>query len=68
MHSKSVSIIFMPYDYANEVTDELVKSLLSRYHIGLETSMKGSDIVPDFILFFNFCIKNVTKLILNVVA
>ena len=58
----------MPYDYANEVTDELVKSLLSRYHIGLETSMKGSDIVPDFILFFNFCIKNVTKLILNVVA
>ena len=43
MHSKSDNTEFMPYDNANEVVNELFKSLLSRYQIGLETSMRGSD-------------------------
>ena len=31
---------FMPDDNANEVVDELFDSLLSRYLVGLETSMR----------------------------
>ena len=31
---------FMPYDNANEVADELFDSLLSRYLVRLETSMR----------------------------
>ena len=30
----------MPYDNANEVVNELLESLLSRYQINLETSMR----------------------------
>ena len=41
MHSKS--------DNANEVIKEIFESLLSRYQIGLETSMKGSDFIFDLI-------------------
>ena len=43
MHSKSDNIQFMLYDNSNEV----FKSLLSRYQIGLETSMWGSDFIFD---------------------
>ena len=32
---------------ADEVIDELFQSLLSRYQIGLETSMKGSNVIFD---------------------
>ena len=47
MHSKSDNIEFMLYDDANEVVNELFESLLSRYQIGLETLMRGS----NFFLF-----------------
>ena len=47
MHSKSDNIEFMLYDDANEVVNELFESLLSRYQIGLETAMRGS----NFFLF-----------------
>ena len=43
MHSKSDNIKFVLYDNANEVVNELFESLLSRYQIGLETSMRGSN-------------------------
>ena len=33
----------MSYDNANQVVNELFESLLSRYQIGLETSMRESD-------------------------
>ena len=49
MHSKSDNIEFMPYDNVNEVINELFESLLSRYQIGLETSMRGSDFIFDSI-------------------
>ena len=41
MCSKSDKIEFLIYDNANEVIEELFKSLLCRYQIGLETSMRG---------------------------
>ena len=43
MHSKSDNIKIMINDKADEVIEELFQSLLSKYHVGLETSMRGSD-------------------------
>ena len=34
---------------ADEVIEELFKSLLNRYQIGLETSVRGSDFIFDCI-------------------
>ena len=47
MHLKSNNKEFMAYDDANEVVNELFESLLSRYQISLEISMKGSDFIFD---------------------
>ena len=47
MHSKNENIEFMTYDNANEIVNELFESLLSRYQIGLETSMRGNDFIFD---------------------
>ena len=47
MHSNSGNTELMPYDNANEVVNELFELLLSRYQIGLETSIKWSDFVVD---------------------
>ena len=44
---KSDNIKIMINDKADEVIKELFQSLLSRYQIGLETSMKGSEFVID---------------------
>ena len=37
----------MSHDKADDVIKELFESLLSRYQIGLETSMNGSDFIFD---------------------
>ena len=42
MHSKSNNITIMINDKADEVVEEILQSLLSRYQIELETSIKGS--------------------------
>ena len=47
MHAKSDNIEFLTYDNANEAVDELFESLLSRYQIGLETSMRGINFTFD---------------------
>ena len=47
MYSKSNNIEFMIHDNANEIVNELFESLLSRYQIGLEASMRGSDFIFD---------------------
>ena len=47
MHLKSDNIEFMSYDNANEIANELFKSLLSRYQISLKTSMRRSDFIFD---------------------
>ena len=49
MHSKSNNVEFMSYDNVNEVVNELFQSLLSRYQIDLETSMRGNDFIFDLI-------------------
>ena len=51
MHSKSDNIEFMPDDNANEVDE----SFLSRYQIGLETSIKENDFIFDSVqlLYYN---------------
>ena len=48
----------MSYDNANEVVNELFESLLSRYKIGLEISMRGSDFIFDSVqLLYHKCHK-----------
>ena len=47
MHLKNDNIEFMSYDNANEIANELFKSLLSRYQISLKTSMRRSDFIFD---------------------
>ena len=49
IHSKINDIELMPCDNENEVANELFESLRSRYQIGLETSMRGSDFIFDSI-------------------
>ena len=46
-NSKSDNIEFMIYDNTDEVTEELFESILNRYQIGLETSMRNSDFIFD---------------------
>ena len=47
IHSKSDNIEIMTYDNANEIIEAIFQSLLSRYQISLETSIKGSNFVFD---------------------
>ena len=47
MHSKGDKIEIMINDKTDEVIEELFLSLLSKYQIELETSMKGGDFVFD---------------------
>ena len=65
IHSKIDNIKFMIYDKADKVIEELFQSLLSRYHIRLETSMRGSDFIC--ILLLIYCITNAIKYIQIVV-
>ena len=37
----------MTYDYANNIVDELLETLLSRYQHNLEMRMEGSEFVFD---------------------
>ena len=49
MHSKSDGIEFMTGSKTDEIINELSESLLIKYRLGLEESMKGSDNVFDSI-------------------
>ena len=49
MHSKSNNIVFMLYDDRNEVANEPLEPLLSRYQIGLETSITGRNFIFDLV-------------------
>ena len=49
MHSGSNNIEFTSRNDANEIIDELFKSLHSRYQGNLETPMKGSDFIFDLV-------------------
>ena len=57
MHSKSddvENIEIMNHDKADEVIEELFGSLLNRYHVGLETSMRGSDFIFNCVKFLHY--------------
>ena len=66
MHSKSDNVEFMSYDYANEVVNEVFESLLSRYQISLETSMRWCDFIFESVqlLYYECHKKNVVGQIL----
>ena len=49
MHSNSDSIEITITDEAADVTGELFESLLFRYQISLEKSMKGGDFSSDYV-------------------
>ena len=49
MHSKSDNIEIMIKDKADKVIEELFQSLLSRYQIGLETSVRGSKFIFEYV-------------------
>ena len=55
VHSKSDNIEITINDKEDETIEDFFQSLLSRYQIGLETSMKGIDFVFDCV----YCITNV---------
>ena len=58
IHSKSDNTGFMIHDFADEVIEERFQSLLYRYQIGLETSMRGSDFTFDCVhLLYYKCYK-----------
>ena len=62
MHSKSDNKEIIINDKADEVIGKLFKSLLNRYQIGLESSMRGSEFIFDCVHYY---IINVMKQILN---
>ena len=52
MYSTSNNTEFMTSDSTNDVVDELFESLLSRYQIGVETSMRRSKFIFDSVQLF----------------
>ena len=54
MYSKSYNTEIIIRNKADEVIEEIFKSLLSRCQIGLEKSMKGSDFIFDcvYLLYY----------------
>ena len=49
MHSKSDNVGIMFNDKQEKVIKELFESLLSKYQVGLETSMRGGEFVFDYV-------------------
>ena len=54
MHSKSDNIEIMINDKEDEVIKKLFQSILSRYQIGLETSMNSSNFIFDFVHLLHY--------------
>ena len=54
MHSKSDKIEIMVNDEADQIIEELFKSLWNRYQNNLEVSMKGSKFVLDYVLLLYY--------------
>ena len=49
MHSKRDNTEAITYENANEVIEELFESLLSRYQIGLEATMRGCGVIFNYL-------------------
>lgn len=50
-HSKNDNRGFMVYNKVDKITIDLFESLLIRYHIGFEASVKGSGFIFECVLF-----------------
>ena len=60
--SKGDTIEIMTFDKADEVVQELFESLLSRYKIGLEARMKGSNFIFNCVNLLHYkCHKIILK-------
>ena len=55
MNSKTENIEIMINDKADKVIEEVFQSLLSRYQIGLEATVKSSNLS---LIMLIYCIKN----------
>ena len=51
MHSNSDNIEIMIYDKANEAIEKILEILFNTYQVALETSIKGSNFIFDFVNF-----------------
>ena len=49
MHSNTNHVDIITYDNANKVIEKVFESLLSRYLVGLETSMRGINFLFDLV-------------------
>ena len=49
MHTKSDNIEIMMVNEADDIFDELFKSLLQKYQEGLEELMRGSEFIRDIV-------------------
>ena len=54
IHSKSDNVEMMINDKEDKVIEELYQSLLSKYQIGLETSVEGSDFIFDSVHLLHY--------------
>ena len=54
MHSGKDNMELMITDKEDEIRDKLFQSLLSRYQIGLQKSVKSSDIIFDCVNFLQY--------------
>ena len=53
MHTKSNNVEIIICSETNEIIEELFKSILERYHEGLEKSMRGSECIFDSVDIFD---------------
>ena len=55
MHAKSNNVEIMMGSETDEIIEELLKSFLQKYQVGLEKSMRGSELVYDSVdaLYYN---------------
>ena len=60
MYTTSDNVTFTSYTNVNDVVNELFESLLSRYQVNLETSMRESDFVFDSVQLMHFKCHRVT--------
>ena len=60
MYTTSDNVKFTSYNNVNDVVNELFESLLSRYQVNVETSMRESDFVFDSVQLMHFKCDRVT--------
>ena len=65
MHSKSDNKEIKINGKADEVIEKLFKSLLNKYQNNLETLMKGSDFIFDYVNFLYYKCHKVIRIVVD---